>query len=152
MGKKSAGIVLFRRGAGGLEFLIVHPGGPFWAKKDEGAWSIPKGEYSEGEVALEVALRELEEETGLRADGEPILLQPVRQRAGKEILAWGLEGDFDAAQLRSNTFRMEWPPRSGKMAEFAEVDRAAWVTLAEARTKLNPAQLPLLEELAAKLA
>jgi predicted NUDIX family NTP pyrophosphohydrolase len=151
MAAQSAGIVLFRRSSSGVEFLIVHPGGPFWARKDEGAWSIPKGEYAEGEDALRVALRELEEETGLRVDGEPIALEPVRQRAGKSVIAWGLEGDFDPAELRSNTFRMEWPPRSGKMAEFPEVDRAAWVTLAEARTKLNPAQLPLLEELAAKL-
>jgi predicted NUDIX family NTP pyrophosphohydrolase len=98
-----------------------------------------------------VALRELEEETGRRADGEPVPLRPVRQRAGKSIIAWGVEGDFDPAELRSNTFRVEWPPRSGKMAEFPEVDRAAWVTLAEARTKLNAAQLPLLEELATKL-
>jgi predicted NUDIX family NTP pyrophosphohydrolase len=152
MAARSAGIVLFRRGRSGLEFLIVHPGGPFWAKKDAGAWSIPKGEYEEGEDALEVALRELEEETGLRAGGEPLPLSPVRQRGGKLIVAWGLEGDWDPAALRSNTFSLEWPPRSGKHAEFPEVDRAAWVTLAEARAKLNAAQLPLLEELAAKLA
>jgi predicted NUDIX family NTP pyrophosphohydrolase len=151
MAARSAGIALFRRGQGGLEFLLVHPGGPFWAKKDDGAWSIPKGEYAEGEDPLRVALRELEEETGLHVNGEPIPLRPVRQRAGKEVVAWGLEGDFDPAELRSNTFHLEWPPRSGKMAEFPEVDRATWVTLADARIKLNPAQLPLLEELAEKL-
>jgi predicted NUDIX family NTP pyrophosphohydrolase len=151
MAAQSAGIVLFRRSRSGLEFLIVHPGGPFWAKKDAGAWSIPKGEYQEGEDALGIALQELEEETGLRADGHPITLSPVRQRGGKSVVAWGLEGDWDPAELKSNTFQIEWPPRSGRTAEFPEVDRAAWVTLEEARAKLNAAQLPLLEELAAKL-
>ena len=151
MPARSAGIVLFRRSERGAEFLIVHPGGPFWAKKDAGAWSIPKGEYAEGEEPFRVALRELEEETGLRADGVPIPLRPVRQRGGKEVVAWGLEGDWDPATLRSNTFSMEWPPHSGRMVELPEVDRAVWVTLVEARAKLNPAQLPLLEELAAML-
>lgn len=130
----------------------MHPGGPLWAKKDAGAWSIPKGEYDAGEDPLEVAFRELEEETGLRAEGAPVALRPVRQKSGKVVTAWGLEGDFDPRTLRSNTFHMEWPPRSGKTAEFPEVDRAAWVDLEEARLKLNPALVPLLEELAAHVA
>jgi predicted NUDIX family NTP pyrophosphohydrolase len=148
---RSAGIVVFRRRPSGLEFLLVHPGGPYWAKKDEGAWSIPKGEHGENEDALRVARRELEEETGLQVDGELIPLQPIRQRGGKTVAAWGCEADWDPARLRSNTFRIEWPPRSGKLTEFPEVDRAAWFTLEEARAKINRAQLPLLEELAAKL-
>ncbi|MGE0160373.1 MAG: NUDIX domain-containing protein [Gemmatimonadales bacterium] len=152
MAARSAGVVVFRRRPSGLEFLIVHPGGPLWARKDDGAWSIPKGEYAEREDPRQVAVRELEEETGLCADGELVPLQPVRQRSGKVVTAWGLEADWDPALLRSNTFRMEWPPRSGRIAEFPEVDRAAWVTLERARVKLNPAQLPLLEELSAKLA
>ena len=134
-----------------MEFLLVHPGGPYWAKKDEGAWSVPKGEYDEGEDALEVARRELEEETGLRPVGPFIPLAPVTQRGGKVVVTWGVAGDFDPAELRSNTFTMEWPPRSGRSREFPEVDRAGWFTLAEARAKLNPAQVPLLEELSRKL-
>ena len=152
MSKRSAGIVLYRRTPGGLEFLLVHPGGPYWAGKDEGAWSVPKGECREGEDPLRVACRELEEETGLRAPEAGFLpLSPVRQRGGKEVVAWGVEGDFEPSELRSNTFSMEWPPRSGRMQEFPEVDRAAWLSLEEARTKLNRAQLPLLEELAERL-
>jgi predicted NUDIX family NTP pyrophosphohydrolase len=151
MTARSAGIVVYRHGPDGLEFLIVHPGGPYWAKKDDGAWSIPKGEHGEDEDAVAVARRELLEETGLQADGELIPLEPIRQRSGKVVTAWGLEADWDPARLRSNTFRIEWPPRSGKMAEFPEVDRAMWATLEQARAKLNPSQVPLLEELAAKL-
>jgi predicted NUDIX family NTP pyrophosphohydrolase len=149
MAAKSAGIVVYRRRPGGLEFLLVHPGGPFWAKKDDGAWSIPKGEHGNDEDPREVARRELEEETGLRVDGELMALRPIRQRGGKTVAAWGCQADWDPLELRSNTFRMEWPPRSGKMAEFPEVDRADWFTLEQARVKINPAQLPLLEELAA---
>jgi predicted NUDIX family NTP pyrophosphohydrolase len=149
--ERSAGIVVYRHAPEGLEFLLVHPGGPYWAKKDDGAWSIPKGEHAEDEDAVAVARRELAEETGLQADGELIPLQPIRQRSGKVVTAWGLEADWDPARLRSNTFRIEWPPRSGKTAEFPEVDRAMWATLEQARVKLNPAQIPLLEELAAKL-
>jgi predicted NUDIX family NTP pyrophosphohydrolase len=152
MAARSAGLVIYRSRPSGLEFLLVHPGGPYWAKKDDGAWSIPKGEHAEGEDPREVARRELEEETGLRVDGELITLQPIRQRGGKSVTAWGCEAEWDPAGLRSNTFLMEWPPRSGKMVEFPEVDRAGWFTLEQARTKLNPAQLPLLEELAAKVA
>jgi predicted NUDIX family NTP pyrophosphohydrolase len=149
---RSAGMVVYRRRPTGLEFLLVHPGGPLWAKKDDGAWSIPKGEHADDEDPREVARRELEEETGLRVDGELIALRPIRQRGGKTVAAWGCEADWDPAELRSNTFRMEWPPRSGRLAEFPEVDRAAWFTLEQASTKLNPAQLPLLQELAAKVA
>ena len=149
MASRSAGIVVYRRRSSGLEFLLVHPGGPYWAKKDEGAWSIPKGEHGDEEDPLQVARRELEEETGLLVEGDPIALQPVRQRGGKTVTAWGYEADWDPTRLRSNTFRIEWPPRSGKLTDFPEVDRAAWVTLEQARTKINPAQLPLLEELAA---
>ena len=129
----------------------MHPGGPYWARKDEGAWSVPKGEYDEREDALQVARRELEEETGLRPEGPFVALGPVTQRGGKVVVAWGVEADFDPSQLRSNTFSMEWPPGSGRLREFPEVDRAAWVTLDEARVKLNAAQVPLLEELARML-
>jgi len=149
---RSAGIVVYRHGPGGLQFLLVHPGGPYWAKKDEGAWSVPKGEHGEDEDALQVAQRELEEETGMRAEGSFIPLSPVRQRGGKVVTAWAVQGDCDPDTLRSNTFTMEWPPRSGRMQEFSEVDRAAWFTLEEARAMLNPAQLPLLDELTRRLA
>ena len=151
MARQSAGIVVFRRGPRGLEFLLVHPGGPYWAKKDEGAWSVPKGELGDDEDALEIARRELEEETGLRAEGPLFPLRAVKQRGGKLVSAWGVEGDLDPAALRSNTFTMEWPPRSGRTREFPEVDRAGWFTLEEARSKLNPAQMPLLEELTGKV-
>jgi predicted NUDIX family NTP pyrophosphohydrolase len=134
-----------------LEFLLVHPGGPFWAKKDDGAWSVPKGEYGEGEDALDAACREFEEEVGMRPVGDFIALAPVRQRSGKTVIAWGVEGDVDPRQLSSNTFTMEWPPRSGRMREFPEVDRAAWFTLDDAGRRINPAQLPLLVELVEKL-
>jgi predicted NUDIX family NTP pyrophosphohydrolase len=151
MASRSAGIVVYRRRPHGLEFLLVHPGGPYWVEKDAGAWSIPKGEHGEEEDPLRVARRELEEETGLRVEGDPVSLQPVRQRGGKTVTAWGFEADWDPAHLRSNSFLIEWPPRSGTMKEFPEVDRAAWLTLEQARVKLNPAQLPLLEELAGKV-
>jgi predicted NUDIX family NTP pyrophosphohydrolase len=144
-------MVVFRHRPRGLEFLLVHPGGPYWAKKDDGAWSVPKGEYGEGEDALDVARRELEEETGLSAEGPFVPLTPVRQRGGKVVSAWGVEGELDPDALRSNTFTMEWPPRSGRLREFPEVDRAGWFTLEEARVKLNGAQVPLLEELARKI-
>lgn len=152
MSKRSAGLVLYRRGPEGVEFLLVHPGGPYWRGKDEGAWSIPKGEYDEGEDALEVALRELDEEVGCpRPEGDLVPLTPVRQKSGKVVTAWGVEGDADVDAIRSNTFTIEWPPRSGKMQSFPEIDRAAWLTLEQARSRMNAAQLPLLEELARKL-
>lgn len=152
MSRRSAGIVLHRPGPEGPEFLLVHPGGPWWRGKDAGAWSIPKGEYEEGENPLEAALRELEEELGAPPPGgEPIPLTPIRQKGGKEVIAWGLEGDVDVGTVRSNTFTVEWPPRSGRMRSFPEIDEAAWLGLEQARTRINPAQLPLLEELARKL-
>jgi predicted NUDIX family NTP pyrophosphohydrolase len=149
--RRSAGILLHRRGENGLEVLLVHPGGPFWAKKDLGAWSIPKGEHDDAEQALECALREFEEETGTRpAEGELDDLGTVRQKSGKVVQAWALEGDLDADAIRSNTFTMEWPPRSGANSEFPEVDRAAWFLLREARVRINPAQVAFLDRLHAR--
>src|SRR5690349_17308472 len=152
MAKRSSGILLFRRAAGGdLEVLLVHPGGPFWAKKDLGAWSIPKGEHDEGEDGLACALREFREETGTDLDaGELSDLGSIKQRGGKVVQAWAAEGDLDAGAVRSNTFTMEWPPRSGSMREFPEVDRAAWFPLAEARERINPAQAEFLDRLSAR--
>jgi predicted NUDIX family NTP pyrophosphohydrolase len=145
--KRSAGILLFRRGGSAPEVLLVHPGGPFWKKRDLGAWTIPKGEIAEHEEALAAARRELEEETGIVARGEAIALAPRRQAGGKLVLAWAVEGDCDPAAIRSNTFTMEWPPRSGKQAEFPEVDRAGWFGFAEARRRILPAQAPFIDEL-----
>lgn len=145
--KRSAGILLYRRRQGELEVFLAHPGGPFWAKKDLGAWTIPKGEIGEGEDPLAAAKREFAEEIGMRVEGQFRALTPIRQKGGKLVLAWAVEGDCEAAGVRSNVFSMEWPPKSGKQAEFPEVDRAAWFALAEAREKLLPSQLPLLDEL-----
>jgi predicted NUDIX family NTP pyrophosphohydrolase len=146
----SAGILLFRRNREAVEVLLVHPGGPFWAKKDLGAWSVPKGLVEEGEEPLQCALRELEEELGspfsFPAD-ELIELGSVRQKAGKLVHCWAAEGDFDPATLRSNTFSMEWPPRSGSEREFPEVDRAEWFGLDAAREKIIPAQGDFLDRL-----
>ena len=127
--------------------LLAHPGGPFWARRDAGAWTIPKGEIGEGEDALAAARREFTEETGLEAPGPFVPLSPIRQRSGKTVQAWAMEGDCDPAGLRSISFSMEWPPRSGRMAEFPEVDRIEWFSFAEARDKILPAQAPLLREL-----
>jgi predicted NUDIX family NTP pyrophosphohydrolase len=143
----SAGILLYRRRQGALELLLVHPGGPFWAKKDEGAWSIPKGEYAPGENPLAAARREFEEETGSPAEGEAVALGAFRQPSGKIVDAWAIEGDFDPVTLKSNTFTIEWPSRSGKTREFPEVDRAAWFTPEEAARKLLKGQRPILEAL-----
>ena len=150
--RQSAGLILFRSRPGGPEVLLVHPGGPFWAKKDEGAWSIPKGELEPGDDPLAAAKRELAEETGIVARGELLPLGSVQQKGGKLVHAWALEQDADAAAIRSNTFTLEWPPRSGKTREFPEVDRAAWFDLPSARTKILPGQRELLERLAARLA
>jgi predicted NUDIX family NTP pyrophosphohydrolase len=147
MAKKSAGLLMFRRVSGGVEVFLVHPGGPFWARKDEGAWSIPKGEYAPGEDPLETAKREFQEETGFQASGEFIPLRPLKQPSGKVISAWALEGDCDAASIRSNSFSMEWPPRSGKQQEFPEVDRAGWFTIPAAKEKILKGQAPFLDEL-----
>jgi predicted NUDIX family NTP pyrophosphohydrolase len=150
MAKRSAGLLLFRRDADGIRVLLVHPGGPFWAKRDRGSWSIPKGEYDEGEDARAVALREFEEETGLAPRGGDLLpLGEVRQAGGKLVAAFGLEGDIDAANIVSNTFEMIWPPKSGRRQIFPEVDRAGWFTLAEATEKILDGQRPFLERLAA---
>ena len=149
MAKRSAGILLFRPDP--LEVLLVHPGGPFWAKKDLGAWSIPKGEHDDGEDGLDAALREFREETGAELEaGELTDLGSIKQRGGKVVQAWAAEGDLDADSVRSNTFTMEWPPRSGTMREFPEVDRAAWFSLEEARERINPAQAEFLDRLSAR--
>jgi predicted NUDIX family NTP pyrophosphohydrolase len=146
---RSAGLLLFRRARDGLEVLLVHPGGPFWAKRDHGAWSIPKGEHAEDEDALAAARREFAEELGHAApDGETIELGEVRQKAGKVVCAWAVAGDLNPEQITSNTFTMEWPPRSGRTREFPEDDRAQWFGLAEARERINPAQAALLDRLA----
>ena len=145
--KLSAGILLYRKRDGEIEVFLVHPGGPFWAKKDEGAWSIPKGEYTEGEDPLAVAKREFREETGSEVSGNCAALVPLKQPSGKVIAAWAVEGEVDPASLRSNTFSMEWPPKSGKYQEFPEVDRALWCGLAIARKKLLPGQRSFLDQL-----
>jgi len=150
MAKRSAGLLLYRQ-TNGLEIFLVHPGGPFWSKKDDGAWSIPKGEYPDSEDPLAAARREFEEETGCAVDGEFVPLGEIRQAGGKLVAVWAIAGDIEAGQIRSNTFSLEWPPRSGKIQEFPEVDRAAWFTLADAEIKLLPAQLPFLTRLAQKL-
>jgi predicted NUDIX family NTP pyrophosphohydrolase len=151
---RSAGILLHRAGPGAREVLLVHPGGPFWAKRDDGAWSIPKGEYEDGEEPLAAALREFEEEIGspLEHLGELIELGEVRQRNRKVVTAWGAEGDVDAGAVRSNTFEMEWPPRSGRRQAFPEIDRAEWFPLARARAKLIQAQVAFLDRLEQQLA
>jgi predicted NUDIX family NTP pyrophosphohydrolase len=146
--KRSAGILLYRIRQSGLEVFLVHPGGPFWAKKDDGAWSIPKGEFEEGEDPLSVAKREFQEETEFSVDGNFIALNPLQPPGGKRIYAWGVKGDCAAESIKSNLFSVEWPPRSGKRGEFPEVDRAGWFTLEAARKKILPGQVGFLEELA----
>jgi len=147
MPRQSAGLLVFRRRAGVLEVLLVHPGGPLWAKRDLGAWSIPKGELEPGEEPLAAARREVEEETGLRPAGPFLALGALRQRGGKVVTAWATPGDFDPAELRSTEFELEWPPRSGRRQRFPEVDRAAWFDLGEARRRILPAQAPWLDAL-----
>jgi predicted NUDIX family NTP pyrophosphohydrolase len=147
--RTSAGLLLHRRGPdGGIEVLIGHMGGPFWARKDAGAWSIPKGEHGPDEEPRDVALREFAEELGAPAPVTDLVpLGEVRQSGGKRLTVWAAEGDFDAAAAVSNTFSLEWPPRSGRVQEFPEIDRAAWTTLDEARVKLVQGQVPLLDRL-----
>lgn len=145
--KASAGILLFRERAGRLEVLLAHPGGPYWAKKDAGAWTIPKGEIAEDEEPLAAARREFEEETGARVEGEPLPLRPRRQPGGKLVHAWAMRGDLDPTAVRSITFTMEWPPRSGRQQAFPEVDRAGWFGLPDARGKILKGQAPFLDEL-----
>ena len=151
MTKKSAGILLYRFHNNLTEVLLVHPGGPFWAKKDLGAWSIPKGEFGPGEDPLDAAKRELEEETGIKAEGNFIELTPVKQKSGKLVYAWSLQKDIDPAVVKSNSFEMEWPPKSGKVKSFPEIDKAAWYAMDEARKKIVEGQMTLLIELEAKL-
>jgi predicted NUDIX family NTP pyrophosphohydrolase len=150
--KLSAGLLLHRGGPDALEVLLVHPGGPFWARRDAGAWSIPKGEYGDGEDPLAAARREFTEELGLAVPaGEPEALGEVRQKGGKRVTAWALAADLDIEAIASNTFELEWPPRSGRVQQFPEVDRAGWFALAPAREKLLPAQVPLLDRLEERL-
>ena len=144
---QSSGLLLFRRRPAGIEVLLVHPGGPFWSRKDYGAWSIPKGGHEEGETPIDAARREFREETGFSVEGPFLPLSPVRQAGGKLVTAWAVEGDIDATKVHSTTFKMEWPPKSGREQEFPEVDRAAWFTFDEAERKLHPGQLPLLRRL-----
>ena len=153
MAKRSAGILMYRRRDGRTEVLLVHPGGPFWAKKDAGAWSIPKGEYTDGKDPRTEALREFEEELGRPApDGAAILdLGEIKQRSGKVVTAFAVEGDLDPSDVNSNTFEMEWPPRSGRIQVFPEIDRVEWFGVGEARERLKAAQVPFLERLESAL-
>jgi predicted NUDIX family NTP pyrophosphohydrolase len=151
MPKLSAGILLYRHTPAALEVFLVHPGGPYWAKKDEGAWTIPKGECQPGEDALAAARREFAEETGLTLEGELMALGSFRQSSAKTVEVWAVEGDADPAGLASNTFAMEWPPRSGRMQDFPEIDRAAWFRPAEAARKILKGQVPILKALASRL-
>lgn len=147
MTKQSAGILLYKRTDGLLQIFLVHPGGPFFRKKDEGAWSVPKGEYTDDEDPLDAARREFEEEVGKPINGNFIKLQPVKLKSGKVVQAWAVEGDIDHTGIVSNTFEIEWPPKSGKQATFPEIDRAGWFTVEEAKVKVNPGQIKLIEEL-----
>ena len=152
MPERSAGLLLFRRRDDGIEIFLVHPGGPFWAKKDDGAWSIPKGLYTDGEDPLSAAQREFAEEVGTAVDGEFMPLGAFKLPSGKLLSAWAVEGDIDAGAISSNMFELEWPPRSGKRAQFPEVDRAGWFNPQDARVKLTKGQLQVLDAFLAKLA
>jgi predicted NUDIX family NTP pyrophosphohydrolase len=147
MSRQSAGLLLFRKVAGDIEVLLVHPGGPYWATKDEGAWSIPKGEFDQNEDPLDAARREFREETGFAPSGEIIPLETVRQPNGKFIHAWAIRGDFDPAKLQSNTFSLEWPPKSGRQEQFPEIDRAVWFSMGAAKQKILKGQTPFLKQL-----
>ncbi|HZO53478.1 MAG TPA: NUDIX domain-containing protein [Bryobacteraceae bacterium] len=147
MATRSAGLLMFRRTGDRFEVLLVHPGGPFWAKKDSGAWSVPKGEYAENEDPLVAARREFAEETGVEPTGKLIPLTDLRQPSGKILSAWAVEGDCDASKIRSNMFSMEWPPKSGRMREFPEIDRGEWFPAEVARNKILRGQRDFLDEL-----
>ena len=150
MARRSAGLLLFRRKDHGVEVLLVHPGGPLWARKDEGAWSIPKGEIEDGEDPLAAARREFAEELGAPVSGNFIELVPIRQASGKMVHAWAVESDFDPATLTSALFSLEWPPRSGRQQQFPEVDRAEWFSIDDAKRKINTAQIALLDQLSSR--
>jgi predicted NUDIX family NTP pyrophosphohydrolase len=152
MGKVSAGLLMYRQRAGQLEVLLVHLGGPFWAKKDAGAWFVPKGEVNPGEEELAAARREFAEETGIEAGTELLPLGSVTHKSGKKVTAWAFAGDCDPTTLRSNTFEMEWPPRSGKKRTFPEIDRAGFFTVEAAREKMHPAEFEFLPRLTKLLA
>lgn len=147
MAGRSAGLIMYKRHEGALLVLLVHPGGPFWRKRDAGAWSIPKGEFEPDEDPRSAALREFEEELGVKPCGDPVPLGEVVQAGGKRVSGFALEGDLDVAAVESNTFEIEWPPRSGRRQTFPEVDRAEWFPMAVARGKILPGQLPLLDRL-----
>lgn len=149
--RTSAGILLYRKKNNFIEVFLVHPGGPFWKNKDKGAWSIPKGEFTEDEDPLTVAKREFNEETGQAVDGDFVELTPIKQKGGKMVYAWAVEGDADAEQIVSNTFKQEWPYKSGKWITVPEVDKAGWFGVEEAKEKMNPAQLELIEDLVTRL-
>jgi predicted NUDIX family NTP pyrophosphohydrolase len=152
MSRTSAGLLLYRRVGGILEVFLAHPGGPFWRTRDLGAWSIPKGEVGEGEALLDAAQREFREETGFDIAGPWRALTPIRQRGGKTVLVWAAEADVDPRALVSNTFTLEWPPQSGRVREYPEIDRAEWMTVESARVKILASQRPLLDELTEALA
>ena len=151
MPKQSAGILLFRSGEFGLDVMLVHPGGPFWANKDLAAWSIPKGEFGPDEDALEAAKREFEEEIGQSVDGVFIELEPLHQPGGKLVYAWALESDCDVSEINSNSFPLEWPPKSGQIQQFPEIDRADWFRIGRAGLKILPGQTGFLDQLEALL-
>jgi len=147
MAKQAAGILLYRRGRAGLEVLLAHPGGPLWARKDAGAWTLPKGQFTDSELPLDAAKREFEEEMGSAPSGEFHPLGTIRQPSGKVIHAWAAESDFDVRTVRSNLFELEWPPKSGLIAEFPEIDRAGWFSISEARIKIIKGQEPFITKL-----
>lgn len=147
MPKKSAGLLVYRWINKKVEVFLVHPGGPIWKNRDDGAWSIPKGEFEDGEEALEAAIREFEEETGFNIEGKFEVLQPVKLKGGKVIHSWAVEADLDSGRIKSDTFELEWPSRSGKKQSFPEVDRANWFDLNTARRKLNPGQVAMIDQL-----
>jgi predicted NUDIX family NTP pyrophosphohydrolase len=151
MTKESAGLLMFRIRDGRLQLLLAHPGGPFWKNKDAGTWTIPKGEIRPAEQPLAAARREFAEELGFAPEGNFIALTPIRQKGGKRVQVWAFEGDWDPGSLKSNTFQMEWPPRSGRMQEFPEIDRAEFFDFSDAKLQVNSAQVPCLEELEKKL-
>lgn len=143
--------MLFRKKDSDVQIFLVHPGGPFWKNKDVGAWSIPKGEFTDGEEPLIAAIREFKEETGHDLKGIPFSLSPIKQKGGKLVYAWGLEGDIDAEAIISNCFKIEWPYKSGKWQNYPEVDKAGWFAIQEAKIKINSGQAPLIDDLIAKI-